>query len=57
VALLWPFFLVTFSVYDGRRNETMGAELLNVFLAVCVAMATLAGILFMTYRRLLGSGS
>jgi len=51
VALIWPFYLITFSVYDGRRNESLKAELLNVFLAVCVSTVTLAGILFFTYRE------
>jgi exopolysaccharide biosynthesis polyprenyl glycosylphosphotransferase len=50
VALIWPFFLIVFSVYDGRRNETLKAELLNVFLAVNVSMLVLAGGLYFTYR-------
>ena len=50
VALIWPFFLTVFSVYDGRRNETLKAELLNVFLAVNVSMLVLAGGLYFTYR-------
>ena len=51
VALIWPFFFVIFSVYDGRRNETLKAELLNVFLAICVSMMTLAGAWYLTYRE------
>ena len=35
IALIWPFYFFVFSVYDGRRNETLKAELLNVFLAIC----------------------
>jgi exopolysaccharide biosynthesis polyprenyl glycosylphosphotransferase len=50
VALIWPFFFVEFSVYDGRRNETLQAELLNVFMAICVSTMTLAGMLYLTYR-------
>lgn len=50
VALIWPFFLVTFGAYDGRRNASLVAELLNVLLAICVATLTLAGALFLTYR-------
>ena len=51
VALIWPFFFMVFSVYDGRHNETLGAELRNVFLAICVSTMTLAGILYLTYRE------
>jgi exopolysaccharide biosynthesis polyprenyl glycosylphosphotransferase len=51
VALIWPFFLVTYSVYDGRRNATLKAELRNVFLAICVSALTLAGTLYVTYRE------
>jgi exopolysaccharide biosynthesis polyprenyl glycosylphosphotransferase len=50
IAIIWPFFLIVFSVYDGRRNETLKAELLNVFLAVNVSMLVLAGGLYFTYR-------
>jgi exopolysaccharide biosynthesis polyprenyl glycosylphosphotransferase len=50
VSLIWPFFLVTFSVYDGRANDTLKTELLNVFLAVCVAAMTFAGALYFSYR-------
>ena len=51
VAFIWPFFLIIFSVYDGRRNPTLGAEILNVFLAVCIATLTLAGMLYFSYRE------
>ncbi len=51
VALIWPLLLSTFSVYDGRRSETLKAELKNVFLAVCFSTMTLAGLLFFTYRE------
>jgi exopolysaccharide biosynthesis polyprenyl glycosylphosphotransferase len=51
VALIWPFYFVVFSVYDGRRNETLTAELLNVFLATCISTITLAGLLYLTYRE------
>jgi exopolysaccharide biosynthesis polyprenyl glycosylphosphotransferase len=50
VAFLWPFFFIIFSVYDGRHNQTLKAELLNVFLAICVSSATLAGVLYFSYR-------
>jgi exopolysaccharide biosynthesis polyprenyl glycosylphosphotransferase len=50
VAILWPFFFTTFSVYDGRRNPTLLAELRNVAVATCVSAVALAGILFLTYR-------
>jgi len=51
IALIWPFYFFVFSVYDGRRNETLKAELINVFLAICTAMITLAGVLYLTYRE------
>jgi exopolysaccharide biosynthesis polyprenyl glycosylphosphotransferase len=51
VALIWPFFFVTYSVYDGRRNATLTAELRNVFLAICVSALTLAGTMYLTYRE------
>ncbi|MCL5951122.1 MAG: sugar transferase [Chloroflexi bacterium] len=50
VAVIWPFFLLVFSIYDGRRNESLKAELMNVLLAVCVSTMTLAGVLYFTYR-------
>jgi exopolysaccharide biosynthesis polyprenyl glycosylphosphotransferase len=50
VSLIWPFFFSVFSVYDGRRNETLKVELLNVFMAICVSTVTLAGVLYLTYR-------
>jgi exopolysaccharide biosynthesis polyprenyl glycosylphosphotransferase len=51
VSLIWPFFFIVFSVYDGRRNETLKAELRNVFTASSVSMLALAGSLFFTYRE------
>jgi exopolysaccharide biosynthesis polyprenyl glycosylphosphotransferase len=51
VALIWPFFMVVFSVYDGRRNETLATELRNVFMAICVSTLTLSGALYFTYRE------
>ena len=50
VALIWPTYLVLIGAYDGARNATLKAELLNVFLAIGVATLTLAGTLFFTYR-------
>jgi exopolysaccharide biosynthesis polyprenyl glycosylphosphotransferase len=51
VALIWPVFLLLFKVYDGRRNTTLGMELRNVTLAVLTAAATLAGLLYFSYRE------
>jgi len=48
VALIWPFFLVIVGAYDGSRNNSLKAELLNILLAVGVATLTLAGALFFT---------
>jgi exopolysaccharide biosynthesis polyprenyl glycosylphosphotransferase len=50
VAVVWPFFLITFSVYDGRHNQTLKSELLNVFMAICVSTTFFAGLLFFSYR-------
>lgn len=51
IALIWPFYFFIFSVYDGRRNETLRAELLNIFLAICTSTIMLAGLLFFSYRE------
>jgi len=50
VAGIWPFFLVLLGAYDGSRNATLKAELLNVFAAAGVASLTLASTLFFTFR-------
>jgi exopolysaccharide biosynthesis polyprenyl glycosylphosphotransferase len=50
-SLIWPSFFFSFSVYDGRRNQTLWAELRNVWMAQCVSTMTLAGILYFTYRE------
>jgi len=50
VAAIWPFFLVLMGAYDGSRNATLKAELLNVFLAVSISTLTLASTLFFTFR-------
>jgi len=51
VAVIWPAMFVVFSVYDGRRNETLKAELRHVLLAICASSLTLAGVLYLTYRE------
>jgi len=51
VLIIWPVFLSIFSVYNGRRNGVIWSELKNVFFAVCLSMASLAGFLFLTYRE------
>jgi exopolysaccharide biosynthesis polyprenyl glycosylphosphotransferase len=51
VGIIWPFFLVLFSVYDGRRSPNLMSEVLNVFLAICIATLTLAGLLYFSYRE------
>lgn len=51
VAIIWPFFFIIFSVYDGRRNPTLTSELLNVFLAICISTLTLSGMLYFSYRE------
>jgi exopolysaccharide biosynthesis polyprenyl glycosylphosphotransferase len=49
--LIWPFFFAGLSVYDGRRNETLRAELMNTFTALVISMLVLAGSLYFTYRE------
>jgi exopolysaccharide biosynthesis polyprenyl glycosylphosphotransferase len=51
VGLVWPLAFVSLSVYDGRRNPTLGVELRRVFVATCAATLLLAGALFFTYRE------
>ncbi|MCI0478517.1 MAG: hypothetical protein L0Y55_19930, partial [Anaerolineales bacterium] len=51
VAIIWPLCFNFFSVYDGKRNETLLQEMRNVFLAGCGAAFFLAGVLFLTYRE------
>ena len=50
ISIIWPLFFTLFSVYDGRRNETLRFELLNVFMAITASTLVLAGLLFLTYR-------
>ena len=51
VSVIWPFFLLVYGVYDGRRTPTRRAELVSVFFAVCTATLVLTGILFLTFRE------
>jgi hypothetical protein len=51
VSLIWPVFFIVFSVYDGRRNENLKAELINVIMATVASTLVLAGVLFLTYQR------
>lgn len=51
VALIWPFFFIAFSVYDGRHNATLKAELLNLLLAIVASTLTLAGVLYFSYQN------
>jgi exopolysaccharide biosynthesis polyprenyl glycosylphosphotransferase len=50
VAVIWPCVFAAFSVYDGRRNDSLKAELRNVALAVSVSILVLAGVLYLSYR-------
>jgi exopolysaccharide biosynthesis polyprenyl glycosylphosphotransferase len=50
VAIIWPCCFIVFSVYDGRRNPTLQAELRNIITAISVATLVLAGTLYLTYR-------
>ena len=48
IAAIWPIVLVGSSVYDGRQNETLKAELLNLLVAASVSTLVLAGSLYFT---------
>jgi exopolysaccharide biosynthesis polyprenyl glycosylphosphotransferase len=51
VGIIWTIFLVSFSVYNGQKNNTLMAEIKNIMLATTGATLALAGILFFTYRE------
>ncbi len=48
IAAIWPLVLVGSSVYDGRQNETLKAELVNLLVAISVSVLVLAGALYFT---------
>ena len=50
VILIWSIVFNAFSVYDGRRNSTLIAEIKNVMLAIATATLVFAGVLFFTFR-------
>ena len=50
ITFIWPSFFAIFSVYDGRRNQNLKSELVNVFAAIIASSLVLSGILFLTYR-------
>jgi len=50
VVLIWLIVFNAFSVYDGRRNATLIAEIKNVMLATATATLIFAGVLFFTFR-------
>jgi exopolysaccharide biosynthesis polyprenyl glycosylphosphotransferase len=51
VGVIWAFFFSTLSVYDGRSNNNLREELLNVIFATVTCTLVLAGALFLTYRE------
>jgi len=48
--LLWTGVLLAFAVYDGRRNFRFFDELTSLTLGSLLAVFSLAGILYLTYR-------
>ncbi len=50
VGTVWPILFISFHVYDGRYNDTLKTELVNVALAIFAATLTLSGLLFFTYQ-------
>jgi exopolysaccharide biosynthesis polyprenyl glycosylphosphotransferase len=48
--LLWTGILLVFSVYDGRRNLRVAAELGSLTIGSALATISLAGVLYLSYR-------
>jgi exopolysaccharide biosynthesis polyprenyl glycosylphosphotransferase len=48
--VIWVTFLLSFSVYDGKKNLKVIDEFSNLTLASMMAAITLAGLLYFTYR-------
>jgi exopolysaccharide biosynthesis polyprenyl glycosylphosphotransferase len=51
VALLWVFFLNALSVYSPRKMGNLLLELRSAAIAILAATATLAGVLYLSYRE------
>jgi len=49
--LTWVVIMLSFSVYDGRKNFRIVDEFANLTLGSLLAGITLAGILYLTYRE------
>ncbi len=49
--IIWVSLLILVSVYDGRRNFRVADELGSLSLGTLLAMISMAGILFLTYRE------
>jgi exopolysaccharide biosynthesis polyprenyl glycosylphosphotransferase len=47
---VWCVIMLSFSIYDGRRNIRVVDEFTSLTLASLLAGVTLAGVLYMTYR-------
>jgi len=50
VTIIWPSIFIIFSVYEGKRNQTLFFELVNVLIAIIASTLILGGLLFLTYR-------
>jgi exopolysaccharide biosynthesis polyprenyl glycosylphosphotransferase len=48
--LIWVALLLLFSVYDGRRNLQVFDEITSLTLGSLLAMVSIAGILYLSYR-------
>ena len=48
--LLWVLILMLFSVYDGRKNLRVADEFSSLTLGSLLALITLAGVLYLSYR-------
>lgn len=48
--VIWVAILMLFSTYDGRKNIKISDELTSLSFGSCLAIISLAGALFLTYR-------
>lgn len=48
--VLWVLILLSFSVYDGRKNLRVGDEITNITLGSALSLIALAGTLYLSFR-------
>ena len=50
VLVIWPFFFMIFSVYDGHKSFDRRTEIMNVLQAIFTSSLVFSGLLFFSYR-------